>query len=102
MPQTKSAKKALRQNLRRKLVNLAILAKFKKAIKNFKKKPTEENFVKVQLAADTAAKKKVISKNRASRIKSRLAKILPKKKKIKTKRVLTKRLPASSLRKTKK
>ncbi len=102
MPQTKSAKKALRQSLRRRLVNLTILAKLKEAIKNFKKKPTEDNFVEVQVVADIAAKKKVISKNRAARIKSKLAKVLLKKKELKTKRPLTKKSPTSSLRKTKK
>jgi len=77
MPQTKSAKKALRQSARKRVVNLQILKQLKREIKKFRQRPNTDNFVKVQSVLDTAAKKRVISKNKAARLKSGLAKTLP-------------------------
>lgn len=83
MPITQSAKKALRQNIRRAARNLQKKEVFKKAIKMYKKlvhaKKLDEakaELIKVYKALDKAAKTNVIKKNKASRLKSRLAKLL--------------------------
>lgn len=76
MPITQSAKKALRQSMRRRERNLAKSKAFKESIKEFKKQPTKEAFSKVQKALDKAAKANVIHRNRAARLKSRLSNLL--------------------------
>jgi small subunit ribosomal protein S20 len=85
MPITKSAEKALRQNIRRKQRNLLKKEDYKNAIKEYKKliaaKKIDEaknklNFVFKKL--DKAAKTNVIHKNKASRLKSRLSLLLKK------------------------
>lgn len=78
MPVTKSAKRALRKDRKRTLINRLIKKRFKKAIKTFKKEATPENYRLVTSFLDRAAKKHVIHKNKAARLKSRLAKILKK------------------------
>lgn len=76
MPITKSAQKALRQSLRKRAQNLAKKEAFKTAIKSYKKSPKAETLAKVFQALDKAAKTNVIHKNHASRLKSRLSKLL--------------------------
>ena len=85
MPKTSSAKKAFRQNIRRHEKNLADAKKMKDAIKNFRKliaeKKTDEAkkyLPTVFKALDKSAKTNLINKNKASRLKSRLATKLPK------------------------
>ncbi len=80
MPKTSSAKKAFRQNVRRREKNLGDAKKMKDAIKNFKKlvaeKKTDEAkkyLSTVFKALDKSAKTNLIKKNKASRLKSRLA-----------------------------
>lgn len=83
MPQTKSAKKALRQNLRNRERNLA----WKKKIKNLRKElllylnqgNVEKFKEKLSLfykIVDKSAKTNVIKKNTAKRLKSKMAKKL--------------------------
>ena len=79
MPITKSALKALRKDKRRTEINRPIRSKFKAAIKRARNKPTCKNVRFASLLLDRAAKKKIIHKNKASRLKSRLAKLLGKK-----------------------
>lgn len=81
MPITKSAKKALRQNLTRHKRNLKKKESYKKLVKEFRKfvarkeiDKAKEKLAKVFQALDKAAKARVIEKNKASRLKSRLAK----------------------------
>ena len=74
MPVTRSAKKALRRDQRRRVVNLRIKKKMRSALKKAKEKPTKENLAAAYSAIDRAAKKKVIHKNKAARLKSRLMK----------------------------
>jgi len=78
MPITQSAKKALRQNKRRRIGNLARQKAFKGAIKQFKKVPTAAALALVYQKLDKAAKAHVIEANKASRLKSRLSKLLKK------------------------
>jgi len=80
MPITKSAKKALRQNKRRRQRNLKTTNKFKEAIRQYKKAIKTKNLEEakkllslVYKTLDKAAKTNVIKKNKASRLKSRLA-----------------------------
>jgi small subunit ribosomal protein S20 len=83
MPITSSAKKALRQNRTRRVRNADKKEAYKKAIKDYRKLITAKKLdeaTKSLSAAfkllDKAAKTKVIAKNKASRLKSRLAKQL--------------------------
>lgn len=78
MPVTKSAKKALRKDRRRTIINKKRKKYLKEAIKAFKKNPTEKTYRLVASVLDQTAKKKVIHKNKAARLKSRLAKLLAK------------------------
>ncbi|MCL5438680.1 MAG: 30S ribosomal protein S20 [Patescibacteria group bacterium] len=83
MPVIKSAKKKLRQDKKRSVKN----AKFKKllseAIKKAGKKPSEKTILIATKTVDKAAKNKIIHKNKAARIKSRLSKLMPAKKTVK-------------------
>jgi len=81
MPVTKSAKKKMRQDKRRYLINQKIRQQMKAATKVMRKKPTKKALQKASQALDRAAKKGVIHKKKASRLKSRLAKLLQEKKK---------------------
>jgi len=80
MPITTSAKKALRQNVRHRAVNLAKKEAYKDAVRDFKKLVADKKMdeAKKQLNAvyqslDKAAKTNVIMKNTAARIKSRMS-----------------------------
>ena len=86
MPITQSAKKALRQSLRRKARNLRRADTYKINIKQLKKlaadnqtKEAQNLLPKVYKAIDKAAKTGVIKKNKAARLKSAAAKLLAKK-----------------------
>ena len=81
MPVTKQAIKKVRQDKRKAVTNLATKRTFKNAIRTLRKKADSTNLAAAYRALDTAAKKKVIHKNTASRLKSRLSKILPQAKK---------------------
>ncbi len=83
MPITKSAKKALRQNIRRRKMNLKNKAELKVVIKQYKKliaaKQTEEakkQISQIYKKLDKMAKSDLIKKNKAARLKSRLSKLL--------------------------
>lgn len=70
MPITKSAKKALRQTKTRTVRN----QKIKQALKLALKKANKENLSNTFSTIDKAVKRNIIHKNRAGRLKSRLAK----------------------------
>lgn len=81
MPITKSAKKALRQNLRRRKINLIYKDKIKKLTKQVRKLVLKKRFEEakkllpqVYKSLDKAAKVGVIKKNAAARKKSRITK----------------------------
>jgi small subunit ribosomal protein S20 len=83
MPIKKSAKKALRQSLKRKVRNLAYKNKLKKSLKEIrklislgKKEEAKKLLPSLYKIADKTAKAKVIKKNTASRIKSRMVKLV--------------------------
>lgn len=72
MPISHSAKKALRRDRRRLVVNRKITALLKKQLKTFRLKPDKENLAKAYRAIDRAAKKRVLHPNKGARLKSRL------------------------------
>jgi small subunit ribosomal protein S20 len=82
MPITQSAKKALRQSLRRRAHNTGRKEAYRNAVKQYKKLVTEKRLdeakaqlPKVYQTLDKAAKTNAIRKNTASRLKSRLTKL---------------------------
>jgi ribosomal protein S20 len=83
MPITSSAKKALRQNVRRKKQNVARRDAYKKAVRDIKKlvasKKADEAramLAKVYQALDKAAKTNSIPKGKADRLKGRVAQLI--------------------------
>ncbi|MEK7507995.1 MAG: 30S ribosomal protein S20 [Patescibacteria group bacterium] len=83
MPITQSAKKALRQNARRAKMNKTRKESYKKLVKSYRDSIAEKNTAEaakqlpmVYQALDKAAKNKVIERNKASRLKSRLSQLL--------------------------
>lgn len=83
MPITASAKKALRKAKTRRARNLVKKAAYKKAVRNYRKLVAAKKLAEaaqalpaVMKALDKAAKTHVIEKNKASRLKSRLAKLI--------------------------
>lgn len=86
MPITKSAEKALRQSRRRRETNLIRKEAYRDAIKKFKKlavagtfDQTRSSLRSVYQTLDKAAKTNVIKKNKASRLKSQLTRLVNKK-----------------------
>lgn len=82
---TKSAKKSLRQSLRRRERNLIVRAHVKETVKEFRKlvagKKTSEalqSLATLYKALDKSAKRGIIKKNKADRLKSRLTLLLNK------------------------
>jgi len=76
MPVIKSAKKKLRQDKKRAIVNSLLRKEFKVAIKEAQKSKTPEKNKKAVVLVDKAVKKNLIHKNKAARIKSRLSKLI--------------------------
>ena len=75
MPVTKQARKKLRKDRKREIKNDSLRASFKKAVKNTKKSPTVKKLSEATKTIDKAAKKNIIHKNKAARLKSRLARL---------------------------
>jgi len=85
MPVTKSAIKAMRVSARKRIVNLRTKDKYKDALKAFrkaiaatKKDDAVSAMSKAASMLDKSVKKHVIHKNKASRLKSRMAASLKK------------------------
>jgi len=83
MPIIKSAKKALRQNISRRKKNIKKKIELKSAVKQYKKLVAsgEKDKAKTYLSTvykklDKSAKANLIKKNKASRVKSRLSKLI--------------------------
>lgn len=94
MPITKSAKKKERQEKKRRAKNTAWKRLFKKTLKAYKEKPSSDDLNKAQSTIDKVAKRNIIHKNKAARLKSKLAKLLeskPEKPQIKKKAVKKKK-----------
>jgi len=78
MPISTSAKKVLRRDLKKKRVNFLVKKKVKQALKKVRQKPTKIALSEVASVLDRAAKKRVIHKKKASRLKSRMALLVKK------------------------
>jgi small subunit ribosomal protein S20 len=78
MPVTTTAKRALRGSKNKESINKILMAKLEVAIRLAKKNKTAAKILSAVSLADRAAKRKIIHKNKAARIKSQLAKLMPK------------------------
>lgn len=75
MPILKSAIKKLKQDKKRTKVNKVYRENLRRAVKTARKEKTAKAVKLAYSALDKAAKKKVIHKNKAARLKSRLMKL---------------------------
>lgn len=78
MPVTVTAKRALRSSAKKAIVNSLIISKLEIALREAKRLKSEKAIKKATSLTDRAAKKKVIKKNKAARIKSSLSKLTKK------------------------
>lgn len=76
MPVTKTAKRALRGSRAKELINKLTIGKLEVAMRQARKTKNPEKIVKAISLADRAAKRKVIHKNMAARIKSQMTKLI--------------------------
>lgn len=76
MPVLKSSKKALKVARRRKEENDSLHKNLQVAVKALRKSPTVTTLKKVYSLLDRSAKKHVIHKNRAARLKSNFSKLV--------------------------
>lgn len=76
MPVIKSAIKKMRQARKKTGVNRVVRDNLVDVIKKYKKSPTVKGLSGLFTVVDKAAKRKVIHVNKASRIKSRMTKLL--------------------------
>jgi small subunit ribosomal protein S20 len=84
MPVTKTAKRALRGSKRKGEVNKKIISALEISVRIAKKTKKASDVQKAVSQTDKAKKKNVIHKNKASRIKSSLSKLLLKNQTVKT------------------
>jgi len=91
MPITRSAKKKLRQDIKRHKFNTIIKNGVRTAIKKFRKKPSEKQLAATYSQIDKAVKKNIFHPNKAARIKSSLATLIKSKKKQAPERKTTKK-----------
>jgi small subunit ribosomal protein S20 len=78
MPITKQAEKKLRRDRKQNRNNSKKLTVMRTAVKAVRKNPTAKNMSEAFKILDKTAKAKGIHKNKASRLKSRLSKLLKK------------------------
>ncbi len=76
MPVIKSAKKKLRVDKKRESANKKMEALVNASIKKAQRKPTPKSIQEAFSIIDKGVKKNIIHKNKASRIKSRLSKLI--------------------------
>ena len=77
MPIIKSAKKKLRKDKKKTVINIKYERDYKKQIKKLKKKGGDKKSVSMAFSMiDKTAKKGIIHKNKAKRLKSHAAKLL--------------------------
>lgn len=73
MPLIKSAKKKLRKDEKRTKINAQTRQTLKSLIKTMRRTPAKDSYSAVSSALDKAVKTKLIHRNKASRLKSRLS-----------------------------
>lgn len=79
MPVIKSAKKKLRADKKRESANKKTESSIEIVIEKAQKQPTDGNIQKAFAAIDKGVKKNIYHKNKGSRIKSKLSKLVSKK-----------------------
>jgi small subunit ribosomal protein S20 len=79
MPNIKSAKKKLRQDAKKETQNMTYKKTVKKTVKNMTKMKDAKDLSKAYSVIDKAAKKGVMHKNKAARLKSRITRLTSKK-----------------------
>jgi small subunit ribosomal protein S20 len=102
MPVIRSAKKKLKVDKKRESANKKARAFINLVIKKAQKKPTQESIQKAFKAIDKGIKKDIFHKNKGSRIKSRLAKLIAKKSQPASQHKTLKSAEAKKTKKTKK
>lgn len=75
MPVTKTAKRALRGSKKKELINKKLRAKLEVALRHAKKAGTDKTIRHAISLTDRAAKRNILHKNKASRLKSQLIKL---------------------------
>ena len=76
MPIIKSAKKALRQSQRKAAINKPVKSQARSMVKKARQNPSITTLSQAFSALDKAVKKNLFHKNKVSRLKSRLAKLV--------------------------
>jgi small subunit ribosomal protein S20 len=76
MPITKGAIRKLRADKKKSALNLKVKTAYKQAVSSMRKHPSIKTLREVFSKVDRAAKTNVIHKNKASRLKSRLSKLV--------------------------
>lgn len=76
MPVTAQAEKKLRRDRKQQKVNAVHRAHLRDGVKSMRKTPTKKQLQEVFTLLDKSVKLHVIHKNKASRLKSRLSKLL--------------------------
>ena len=79
MPVTRSAKKKLKQDVRRQKYNDIVKRSTFSSIKKFRKTPSQKLLNKTYSLLDRAMKKNIFHKNKVARLKSGLAKLIKQK-----------------------
>jgi small subunit ribosomal protein S20 len=79
MPIIKQAKKKLRHDRKRTEITSGVRASLRMVVKSFRKSPSKKSLGSVFRALDKAAKRNIIHKNKAARLKSRLSSLVAKK-----------------------
>lgn len=91
MPITKSAKKKIRQDKKKRKVNVLVLKKVREEIKKYVKKPSAKGASKVASLLDIALKKNLFHANKVARMKSKFSKLIAGKSTSKTTKSSTKK-----------
>lgn len=93
MPVTKTAKRALRVSHKKAIVNRETTRRLDIALHKAKRTKSASDISSASSLADRSAKKKIIHKNKAARIKTQLAKLGAKKlaSPVRTKKIATKK-----------
>ena len=79
MPVTAQAEKKLRRDKKKRVINAEHRTVLRDGVKSMRKTPTKKQLQTVFTLLDKSVKYHVIHKNKASRLKSRLSKLLEKK-----------------------
>ncbi len=77
MPIIRSAIKYIRVSQRKQAINRPVQSRMKTAVSQMRAKPNPESLHRAFIALDRAAKKKVIHRRKADRLKSRLSRLIP-------------------------